>query len=144
MKEIAFRSIKPNDLEFLWQLHNLTLKEYITQTWGWDEDWQWREFVRQFNPAIGKIIVVDGADAGFLWVSEKPTEIKLVSIRLLPQFQKLGLGTQVIRDLISNARAQSKCVILHVLKVNPARRLYERLGFAIAEELENHFLMRTV
>ena len=29
-----------------------------------------------------------------------------------------------------------------VLKVNPARRLYERLGFAIVGETETHYLMR--
>jgi ribosomal protein S18 acetylase RimI-like enzyme len=32
-------------------------------------------------------------------------------------------------------------VTLQVLKVNPARRLYERLGFRVTGETPTHFLM---
>ncbi|MCJ9710612.1 GNAT family N-acetyltransferase, partial [Bordetella hinzii] len=35
-----------------------------------------------------------------------------------------------------------EAVRLYVLKGNPARRLYERLGFAIREETDIEFLMR--
>jgi ribosomal protein S18 acetylase RimI-like enzyme len=143
MREISLRPITGNDFEFLRQLHKLALKSYITQTWGWDEAWQRREFTEQFNSSNGEIVAVDGTDAGLLWVSEKPTEVKLASIRRLPQFQNQGLGTRLIKDVIRDAQAKGKPVVLHVLKVNPARRLYERLGFTVSEELEWHFPMRT-
>ncbi len=31
---------------------------------------------------------------------------------------------------------------LSVLKVNPARRLYERLGFRVIDEIKHHFRMK--
>ncbi|HEX8734490.1 MAG TPA: GNAT family N-acetyltransferase [Pyrinomonadaceae bacterium] len=140
--QITFRQIKIKDFEFLWQLHNAALKKYITETWGWDEDWQRRNFRENFNPNAGEIICADGKDAGFLWISEKESEIALVSIRLLPEFQNRGIGTKLIKRLLDKARAANKPVRLQVLKANPAKNLYEKLGFRVADETETHFLMR--
>ena len=132
------RPITGNDLEFLWRLHNAALREYVEKTWGWNEEWQRSKFVEEFDPKAGMIIVVDGTDAGFWWVSDWGTEIHLASIRLLPEFQRRGIGTALIRDLLEHAE---KPVTLQVLKVNPARSLYERLGFEVFDENETHHKM---
>lgn len=136
--EIRLRPITDADLEFLWHLHNAALKKYVTATWGWDEEWQRRNFEERFNADNGTIIVVDKSDAGFWWVNERSDEIFLVSIHLLPEFQRRGIGTRLIRSLTDNSY---KPVRLKVLKVNPARRLYERLGFSISDDLDTHFMM---
>jgi ribosomal protein S18 acetylase RimI-like enzyme len=60
----------------------------------------------------------------------------------LPEFQGRGLGTTILGDVIEHARMGRRPVSLQVLKVNPARRLYERLGFVISGESETHFQMR--
>jgi ribosomal protein S18 acetylase RimI-like enzyme len=39
-----------------------------------------------------------------------------------------------MQDLIDEADAAGKAVSIHVEKNNPARRLYERLGFVVAGE----------
>lgn len=140
--QITFRQLKIKDFEFLWQLNNAALKKYITATWGWDEALQQKFFAESFNLDNGKIVVVDGRDAGFLWVSEKESEIVLVSIRLLPEFHNRGIGTKLIKDVLAAAQAKNKPVRLQVLKVNPARNLYEKLGFQVFGETETHFLMR--
>jgi ribosomal protein S18 acetylase RimI-like enzyme len=139
---ITFRQIKIKDFEFLWQLNNAALKKYITATWGWDEALQQKFFAESFNLDNGEIVVVDGRDAGFLWVSEKESEIFLVSIRLLPEFQNRGIGTKLIKDVLAAGSAKNKPVRLQVLKVNPARKLYEKLGFRVYGETGTHFLMR--
>lgn len=139
--QIELRQIETSDLGFLWRLHNAALKDYVTQTWGWDEKWQRESFIKAFNPLEGKIIVIDGKDAGYLWVIEKENEVLLASIRLLPEFQNLGIGSKIIRDLLEKSE---KPIRLQVLKVNPARHLYERLGFEICEEITTHFTMKAV
>jgi ribosomal protein S18 acetylase RimI-like enzyme len=138
---ITLRQIKIKDFEFLWQLHNTALKKYVAQTFGWDENWQRRNFRENFNPNDGQIVVVDEVDAGFLWIIEKATEILLASIRLWPEFQNRGVGTKLIKDVLAKSRAKNKPVRLQVLKVNPARNLYLKLGFEITGETETHFLM---
>jgi ribosomal protein S18 acetylase RimI-like enzyme len=139
--QIELRQIELSDFDFLWRLHNAALKDYVTQTWGWDENWQRESFIKTFNPSEGKIIVIDGEDAGYLWVIEKENETLLASIRLLPGFQNHGIGSKIIRDLLDKSE---KPVTLQVLKVNPAQRLYERLGFEICEETATHFTMKAV
>lgn len=136
--DIRLRPIVDADLEFRWHLQNAALKKYVTETWGWDEEWQRRHFEERFDPDNGLIIVVNGTDAGFWWVNERPDEIFLVSIHLLPEYQRRGIGTRLIRSLTNNSY---KPVRLKVLKVNPARRLYERLGFSISGDLDTHFMM---
>jgi len=137
---ITFRPIVADDFEFLWRLHNAALKEYVEQTWGWNEAWQRKDFESKFNPNDGEIMVINGTDAGYLWTVEKETEVLLASIRLLPEFQRRGIGAKIIADLLNQTQ---KPVRLQVLKINPARALYERLGFEIVGETETHFTMRT-
>lgn len=140
--EITFRQIKAEDFEFLWRLHNAALKEYVARTWGWNEALQREMFEREFKPDDGKIILADGADAGFFRVIEKKTETLLVSIRLLPEFQNKGIGAKIIKDLLEKSEKTEKPVTLQVLKINPAQNLYKRLGFEIVGETETHFWMK--
>lgn len=138
--EIRLRPITEADYDFLRRLHNAALKRYVEETWGWDEEWQARDFREKFDPNAGNVINVDGVDAGLWWVAERDDEIVLVSIRLLPEFQRRGIGTRLIRGLTENS---DRPVRLKVLKVNPARRLYERLGFSISRDLDTHYEMTT-
>lgn len=138
--EINFRRIAADDFDFLWRLHNAALKEYVEKTRGWDENRQRRLFAESFDTNNGEIIVVKGADAGYLWTIVKETEMLLVSIRILPEHQNSGIGTKVIEDILTKSK---KPVRLQVLKINPAQNLYKRLGFEKVGETETHFLMKT-
>ena len=57
-------------------------------------------------------------------------------------FQRQGIGTRVMQIVIEEAQRQSKAVTLGVVKINPARRLYERLGFRTTGEDEYKLYMR--
>lgn len=136
--KINFRAITENDYDFLWRLHNAALKDYVEKTWGWNDDWQSRNFAANFKPEDGSIIVYENVDVGFFWQIEKENEILLASIRILPEYQNKNIGTKIIKDLLSSS---NKNVRLQVLKVNPARNLYARLGFVIKDETNTHFVM---
>ena len=51
-----------------------------------------------------------------------------------------GPGTRH-RDILALARERAKTVSIHVEKNNPARRLYERLGFVETGRTETHYRM---
>jgi ribosomal protein S18 acetylase RimI-like enzyme len=81
------------------------------------------------------VIVVDGADAGQLLVDRWEREIRIVDIALLPEHRGSGAGTMLLKGLMDEARAAGKPLSIHVEQMNPALRLYQRLGFApVAEE----------
>jgi ribosomal protein S18 acetylase RimI-like enzyme len=80
------------------------------------------------------VILVDGQPAGRLYVLRRDAEIRIVDIALLPEYRGNGIGTTLLRDLLAEADAAGKRVTIHVERFNPALRLYERLGFCIAED----------
>lgn len=136
------RAATDADCCFLYDLHVATFRAYVEQTWGWDESYQKAYFREHFEPARRQVIVVEGQDVGVLQVKKTRAEIVLQNIRIAPAWQRRGLGTAIIQDILGQARYDGLSVALRVLKVNPARRLYERLGFAVTGETPTHYKMR--
>jgi ribosomal protein S18 acetylase RimI-like enzyme len=66
---------------------------------------------------------------GRLIVDRRPQDIHIVDIALLPQFRAQGIGSTLMAAIMTEARADSKSVSLHVERFNPALQWYERLGF---------------
>ncbi len=88
-----------------------------------------------------RIIEWQGQPIGILALQKLPGWIMLNRIFLLPGAQRRGIGTRIMGEILKSASAQRLPVRLRVLKVNPARRLYERLGFVVTEETETHYSM---
>ena len=69
-------------------------------------------------------------------------DVFLRAIEIHPDYQGQGIGTAIIQKLIAQAALKMKPVFLQVLKVNPAKKLYERLGFSVGSETSTHFPLR--
>ena len=134
------------DHEFVHRLLLTTSKEYVEQTWGWTDEIQQlvdQDFERWFNPpASGSIVQLDGQDIGYIKVADHEDGVLLDMVLLDPAHQNRGLGRALIAPVVEEAHARGEAVVLQVLKVNPSKRLYERLGFVVTDELPNHYLMR--
>lgn len=141
-EQISLRLGTSEDSDFLYDLHRAAMQQYVAQTWGWDEAWQWNYFQQHFNPAECQIITFEGKDVGVLSVRNRETEVLLKFIEVLPEYQNQGIGTAVIKSVLEEARHTGQPVGLQVLKVNPARSLYERLGFLTTGQTATHYLMR--
>jgi len=141
-KQISLRPATSEDFDFLYNLRRATMQHYVAQTWGWNEAWQWNYFQQHFNPEECQIIRFQGKDIGVLSVRKQETEVFLKFIEVLPEYQNQGIGTVVIKSILEEAHHTGQPVGLQVLKVNPARSLYERLGFLTTGETATHYLMR--
>ncbi len=75
------------------------------------------------------VIELDGKGIGRLYLHEWPERIHIMDIALLPEARNRGIGSMLLKQLQSQAREQNKCVTIYVEFYNPAKRLYERLGF---------------
>ena len=75
------------------------------------------------------IIEREGRPIGRFYVATSPRQINLMDITLLAAERNTGLGGLLVRELQSRAERDQKIVSLHVEDDNPARRLYDRLGF---------------
>lgn len=134
------------DREFCYQLNRTAMKPYIEATWGRWDDRQQREFFTEKWWTPGRLSCVRVAEindqpVGVLIAFPRGGELYLAEIQILPEYQGLGLGTELIRLIIREADPDP--VALQVLKTNPgARRLYERLGFHVTGQSGTHYFMR--
>jgi ribosomal protein S18 acetylase RimI-like enzyme len=139
---ITLRPATRDDYDFLWALLVDTLRPYVEATWGWDEAYQRVRFRDHFDPARQHIVLVDRVAVGVFCVEWREDCIFLSNIGIRPAYQGRGIGTRLIQDLLDEGQARGAPVELQVLKVNPARGLYERLGFVVSDESETHWGMR--
>ena len=139
MPEIRLRPVTAEDRELLLRIYASTREEELARTdWSVDEkarfvrmqfDAQDAYYREHYTGALFLVILVDGQPAGRLYLHHRPEEIRLMDISLLPEHRGRGVGSSIVQDLLSQARAAGKGVGIHVEKHNPAMRLYERLGF---------------
>lgn len=133
-RQITLREAKAEHYDFCLHLFLLTMRPYMDELNVWDEEQQRSVFASQWKLEEVRIISVDGNDVGWLQVAELPAEIRLQKFFILPEYQRSGIGSEVLSRLLAGWKLTDKKIVLRVLKNNPARRLYERLGFSVIAE----------
>jgi ribosomal protein S18 acetylase RimI-like enzyme len=137
--DIALRDSRPEDREFLLGVY-MTTREDEMAIVPWTEE-QKQAFMREAQDADYRrswpearflVVVAGGQDIGRLYRRETDDELHLIDVALLPEWRNRGIGTSLMRDLVSEADRRGKRLTLYVENWNPARRLYERLGFVDA------------
>ncbi len=143
-KLISLRPEAPEDDPFVFDLYETT-RDYEMKLIPWPGE-QKKAFLREqcrlqlihfrqhYRDADFQIVLLDCQPIGRFYVHRGVTEIRVIDISLLPEHRRKGLGTQLIQDLQSEANKTTQSITLHVERNNPARRMYERLGFRAAEE----------
>lgn len=139
-RQIDLRPAEAEHYDFALGLFLLTMRPYVQELIPWDEPAQRETFAAQWKLEEVSIISVEGNDAGWLQVAELPAEIRLQKFYVSPQYQGSGIGSEILGRLLVTWRSTGKKIVLRVLVNNPARRLYERLGFYVT--LEDGFLLR--
>lgn len=138
----ALRQAAPDDLESVFAVTKAAMGRYVEATWGaWDDAIQRDRVAETFDVSTHQLIYVGDDLAGVLAVKQHPDHVQLEKLFLLPAFQRRGLGTVLVKQVIERAAREGLSVRLRVLRVNPAKSLYERLGFAVAYEEPERFFM---
>jgi GNAT superfamily N-acetyltransferase len=148
---VAFRPIASDDAPFLYRVYASTREEELRPVpWTAAEkdaflhqqfQAQHTYYQEHYEGARFEVILRDGQPIGRLYVARWADEIRIVDIALLPEHRGAGIGSGVLRGLLAEAAAAGKPVRIHVERLNPARRLYERLGFLPVEDKGVYYLM---
>jgi ribosomal protein S18 acetylase RimI-like enzyme len=117
-----------------------TKRAFVEQQFAAQED----HYSRHYAGATVDVIEVGGESAGRLYVFRGPGDIRIVDITLLPAFRGRGAGSLLLHGLIDEAQAGGRKLSIHVEMNNPARSLYDRLGFAEVETHGVYVLMERV
>lgn len=89
-----------------------------------------------------RIVVENGIDVGWVQTSLVDGALFVHQLFVEEGFRGRGIGTEVMKELIEEAANSGLAMTLGVVKTNPARRLYERLGFRTTHEDDRKFYMR--
>ncbi len=141
---ITLRPITDQDADFLFQLYASTRREELAITdWTEDQklsflkmqfDLQNRSYFQNYETRSYSIIEKDHRPIGRLYLAFYDREIRIVDIAILPAYCRQGIGTQLLKDVFAQGDASGRSITIHVECNNPARFLYERLGFQLRED----------
>ncbi|HEX8560086.1 MAG TPA: GNAT family N-acetyltransferase [Pyrinomonadaceae bacterium] len=151
-REIALRPVTAEDYEELVGVYASTRAAELAAVTWWDDaqkmafcrmqyDAQKKEYDARYPDAQYDVITLGGRTAGRFWVGRGRDEMRLLDIVVLPWAQRQGVGTALVRTLIEEARDSGRRLRHMVFVMNEgARRLYERLGFVVFEEVGGAYL----
>ena len=136
VEPLSFRPAVESDIPFLLELRRQTMSEHLTASGViQSKEEHMGRVLAAFECAL--VVMQKSEPIGLLKVDCKKKEWELVQIQLLPSVQGQGIGDYLLRSLVQQARAANVSLRLRVLKANPARRLYERVGFVVVAEKAN-------
>ena len=149
--KISFRKVREEDFPFLRKVYRSTREEELSQANMSEEDKsrfiefqfnaQHSHYSQAYKDAEFDLILLDDKPAGRLYVWRTETQIRIMDIALLPDFQGKGVGTKILQSIIQESEKSVKKVTIHVEYFNPALRLYERLGFRKVDDSGIYFYM---
>lgn len=128
------RQAVPTDQQWLWTLYTDLLKPAISTQWGWDERLQKEMFATHLPAEDFRIITVDGNRVAAYLINKEATRHYLKMLLVTDDYQKRGIGTEIIEKLKSNAKKGNKPLRLSVIKANPVLGFYKATGFVVCGE----------
>ena len=142
-EKLYFKKAEKTDIDYLFWLRSKTMSNHMSNSGVEVTEKEQLDRIN-YNFEDAKIIYFDDEKIGLLKTTEKEFEIEVVQIQLDPKYHGKGLGNKIMQSIIEQAKAKNKTIFLSVLKANPAKKLYDRLGFLTEKETENSFEMRLI
>ena len=112
-----------------WRLYRDLMKPLAEDLMEWNDLAQKATIATAFQDGAPDVVTLDDRPIGWVQTIDRKQELYLAQIYIAPEFQRRGIGASIIREIIREATEKDKDVTLSVLKNNPSRNLYERLGF---------------
>lgn len=149
--DLSLRPVTDEDRPFLLELYAGTREQELSVV-DWTREQKFAfcamqyqaqdVFYRENYPGAElMVILADGERAGRLFVHRRPREIRLMDIAIATSYRNRGIGTVYLNRLIAEATEACLPLTIHVEQMNPAMRLYERLGFRKVGENSVYYLM---
>jgi len=148
---VTLRPITADDQEFLSGLYASTRQDEMALVdWPAEKKTEFLQmqfqaqhtfYMEQFIGAAFDLLVLNGQPIGRLYLDRRVDELRIIDIALLPECRNQGLGSRLMKGILAEAEAAGLPVRIHVEHYNPARRLYQRLGFKEIETNGVYYLM---
>lgn len=137
VENMTIAEVRENQLESLFAIHELCFKDHIEEIWGWDEEWQWDYFLKEWKSSEWRVLLKDEMIIGYLVWMMNEDHLYLKNIAFIPEYRRQGLGKQAMSYISKEARKHNYPVWLSTFRTNQeVIKFYEKLGFRTTEEKE--------
>jgi GNAT superfamily N-acetyltransferase len=141
--QINLRKTLLSDAPFIYQVIEQTMRHHVEATWGrWDPERVERESKQDAVDPKTQIIQFGDRDCGVFYVEDADDALWVRMIFILPEYQRRGIGTELLNRAVSQATKAGIPVRLRVLKVNPAKQYYEQIGFEVYDRPDEFVYMQ--
>ena len=148
---VTLRSVCVDDEAFLLQVYAGSRLDELSAA-SWDDSQreaflklqfaaQQHHYQSHFPDAEHRVILMGDRPIGRVYVARRTDELRILDIALLPEHRNCGIGSSIIKELLSEASKAGKPVRIYVESFNPSLRLFERLGFSPVQDIGTHLLM---
>lgn len=145
--EYNFRNCTLEDFDFLFDLKKQNFKWYVDKIWGWKDEDQKQRLKQDLNEHLEhkRIILLNDKMIGVYAVhTTDDGDLFINEISILKDYQHQGIGSKILKQQLIENHNKGIRTILQVFKDNPAKNLYERLGFKVYGENETHYQMENI
>lgn len=145
--EYSFRNCTLDDFDFLFDLKKQNFKWYVDKIWGWNDENQKQRLKQDLEEHLAhkRIILIDNKSVGIYVVhTTESGDLFINEISILKEYQNKGIGTKILEEQLKENHSKGIRTILQVFKDNPAKSLYEKLGFKAYGETETHYQMENI
>jgi GNAT superfamily N-acetyltransferase len=139
---IWLRPGRASDLSFAAAVYFRAMAETFQRTVGSDPERAAALLLALWDLGQIRIVVAAGRDIGWIQTAPATAAMFVRNFCVDPDYQRLGIGSVVMRQIIDEAWERGEAVTLGVVKGSPARRFYERLGFQATHNDAEHDYMR--
>ena len=152
--QYSVRAITSDDIPFLWEMLYYAARmsedgatssdaakddphlDIYVRDWGKRGDQGVIAFDPQTSRNLGavwlRLLTEDKSHYGY-YDDETPE----LAIAVLPEMIGQGIGSALMSHLIREVKGQISAIVLTVRSDNPAKKLYERFGFVVIDEVTN-------
>src|SRR4030042_55086 len=89
--------------EFSYQVKKAAMGGYITQIWGWDEEFQNKLHSQDWQQKRAQIILYNNKPIGTIRTVSNEDSLKIEQFYILPEYQNKGIGSYLLKDILDDA-----------------------------------------
>ncbi|HSH95107.1 MAG TPA: GNAT family N-acetyltransferase [Roseimicrobium sp.] len=142
--DVTFCSVTEADFDELVSLRIAAMRDSLERVGRFDPARARERLRKSFHPEHTAFIVLDGKRVGFYTFRPAEGCFHLDHLYVHPECQSRGVGSFVLRHLLSQSDTRQMPVHLGALRESPSNRFYQRHGFEqTAEDEWDIYYVRT-
>lgn len=142
--QVSLRPASEEDFEFAFKVKREALGPHVVARWDWDEEFQLALHRRRWTERPWSVLQSKDESIGTVSILQLADHVRFGEFYLLPQFQRKGIGTDLLKRVIAQSDEAGIPIRLEYLKWSPVGTLYGRHGFSVISENETHYFMERV